>query len=232
MLIHDASELKGKYRLDMVEAVNVGKDGRVLSCSVGYTLPRSKDAVGQYSGGRRIVITRSVQRLSLLLPVEEQSERLEVVGFEVVKSVKGERNESQEVKRDKNVKMSCLSKNVEKSDEGKNVKKSCKDKIVCQMVKEISHAVKEDLVAEDTRFPKEYLVAEDTRFSKEDLVAEDIHALTEDLAAEERTLRENAKLRSRKLVHCANVDRDSRDLIAEDCRLSQEDLVAEERTFL
>ena len=220
MLIHNASELKGKYRLDMVEAVNVGKDGRVLSCSVGYTLPRSNDAVGQYSGGRRIVITRSVQRLSLLLPVEEQSEYLEVVGFEVTRSGKGERNESQEVKRDKNVKMSCLSKNVEKSDEGKKVKKSCKDKIVCQMVKGKSHAVKEDLVAEDTRLPKEYLVAED------------IHSLTEDLAAEERTLRENNKFRSRKLVHCANVDRDSRDLIAEDCRLSQEDLVAEERTFL
>ena len=47
VLIHDASELKGKYRLGLVEAVNVGKDGRVRSCSVGYTLPRSKDKVGQ-----------------------------------------------------------------------------------------------------------------------------------------------------------------------------------------
>ena len=102
VLIHDASEFKGKYRLGIVETVNLGRDNRVRSCAVGYTLPRVKDPLGQYTGGRRILVTRSVQRLSLLLPVEEQSDRLEVVGFEVKMLNKGENIVGQEVKKDKN----------------------------------------------------------------------------------------------------------------------------------
>ena len=151
MLIHDSSELKGKYRLGIVEATNVGNDGRVRSCSVGYTLPRVKDPLGYYTGGRRILVTRSVQRLSLLLPVEEQSEKLEVVGFEVSKMSKNE-NDSQIIKVDKN---------VESSSKDKSDKKSCKDKIDCHVVKEIKHAVKENLVAEDAHFTKEDLAAEE-----------------------------------------------------------------------
>ena len=71
----------------MVDSVNVGRDGLVRSCSVGYTVPNAKDPVGKYNGGRRIVVTRSIQRLTLLLPVEEQNSQM-IVEDNVVKVVK------------------------------------------------------------------------------------------------------------------------------------------------
>ena len=85
VLIHDKSEIKGKYLMGLVDSVCIGKDQRVRSCIVSYMLPRSKDSAGQYSGGKRVVISRSVQRLSLLLPVEEQMEKIEVNGENVQK---------------------------------------------------------------------------------------------------------------------------------------------------
>ena len=85
VLIHDKSEIKGKYLMGLVDSVCIGKDQRVRSCTVSYMLPRSKDSAGRYSGGKRIVISRSVQRLSLLLPVEEQMEEIEVNGKNVQK---------------------------------------------------------------------------------------------------------------------------------------------------
>ena len=85
VLIHDQSAFKGKYPMGLVETVNVGRDGRVRSCTVSYTIPRSRDLSGQYTGGKRVLVTRSVQRLSLLLAVEEQCGSMEVVGFRVMK---------------------------------------------------------------------------------------------------------------------------------------------------
>ena len=86
VLVHDKSPLKGKYIMGMVDSVKMGPDSRVRSCTISYMSPRSKDAENQYTGGRRIVITRSIQRLSLLLAVEEQDGQVEVVG-DVVKQV-------------------------------------------------------------------------------------------------------------------------------------------------
>ena len=71
--------------MGIVETVHEGKDGRIRSGTVGYTIPRSKDSLGQYTGGKKVSVSRSVQRLTLLLPVEEQKESLKVVGFEVKK---------------------------------------------------------------------------------------------------------------------------------------------------
>ena len=85
VLIHDKSDLKGKYVLGMVEEAKISDDGLVRSCLVGYTVPYNKDPVGRYSGGRRIVVSRSVQRLTLLLPIEEQSEKLVVENNVVMK---------------------------------------------------------------------------------------------------------------------------------------------------
>ena len=85
VLIHDHTELKGKYRMGIVESVCESQDGRMRSCSVSYTIPNGKDKVSKYSGGRRIVVSRSVQRLTLLLPIEEQDCRIQVIVFEVKK---------------------------------------------------------------------------------------------------------------------------------------------------
>ena len=78
VLLHDKSELKGKYLLGIVEETRISQDGLVRSCLVGYTIPYSKDPVGRYSGGRRVRVSRSIQRLTLLLPIEEQSSKLVV----------------------------------------------------------------------------------------------------------------------------------------------------------
>jgi len=84
VLVHDASAIKGDYKLAVVDSVNVSKDGKVRSCKVSYSIPNSKDSVKEYSGVRRIQISRSVQRLTLLLPVEDQSQELVVNGAQII----------------------------------------------------------------------------------------------------------------------------------------------------
>ena len=80
VLIHDSSAIKGRYIMGVVEEVVVGKDDRVRSCSVAYVIPSEFDSGHNYSRGRRIVVKRSIQRLTLLLPVEDQEGPLEVFG--------------------------------------------------------------------------------------------------------------------------------------------------------
>ena len=84
MLLHDKSPIKGSYILGIVESVKLGNDGLVRSCTIGYTVASKKDSVDKYSGGKRISVTRSIQRLSLILPVEEQESPLQVVNNDVV----------------------------------------------------------------------------------------------------------------------------------------------------
>ena len=85
-MIHDKSPVKRTYVLGIVEAVSVGDDGLVRSCSVGYTVGSKKDAIDEYTGGKRIVVSRSVQRLTLVLPVEEQTRSLQVVNNVVIEA--------------------------------------------------------------------------------------------------------------------------------------------------
>ena len=78
VLLHDKSQLKGKYQLGVVESVEQSADGFVRSCTVGYRIPKAAEPASVYTGGRWISVTRSVQRLTLLLPVEEQAKPLTV----------------------------------------------------------------------------------------------------------------------------------------------------------
>ena len=76
VMVCDSSKIKAKYKLAMVEEVTVGSDGRVRSGVLKYTLVQS-------CGGTRVVrVRRSVQRLVLVLPIEEQSKPVEVVSEE------------------------------------------------------------------------------------------------------------------------------------------------------
>ena len=72
--------------LGIVDEIDPSKDKLVRSCKVSYTVPNLRDPIGTYSGGRRIVVSRSIQRLSLILPVEEQEHRLTVEDNTVKKS--------------------------------------------------------------------------------------------------------------------------------------------------
>ena len=47
-------------------------------------MPNSKDPVGIYTGGKKVIVSRSIQRLSLILPVEDQKQGL-VVENNVIK---------------------------------------------------------------------------------------------------------------------------------------------------
>ena len=73
VLLHESSPIKGKYTLGIVDSVKEGDDSLVRSCKVSYVIPNSKDKANSYTPGKRVVVSRSIQRMSLLLPVEEQS---------------------------------------------------------------------------------------------------------------------------------------------------------------
>ena len=76
VMICEPSPIKANYKLAIVEAVDVSKDNCVRSATVRYS-----------KGSRRITVQRSVQRLVLILPVEEQGgSKLEVHGQEVCRS--------------------------------------------------------------------------------------------------------------------------------------------------
>ena len=84
VLIHDKTNIKGKYLLGLVESIDPSKDHLVRSCKISYTVPNSKDPVGTYTGGKKVIVSRSIQRLSLILPVEDQKQSL-VVENNVIK---------------------------------------------------------------------------------------------------------------------------------------------------
>ena len=72
VLICQSTAIKGKYRLAVVEEVKVSDDGCVRSVLLRYAII-AKDAKP-----RIVHVRRSVQRLVLILPVEEQSSPVEV----------------------------------------------------------------------------------------------------------------------------------------------------------
>ena len=60
----------------VVDSVKFSSDGLVRSCIVSYRIPNPKDSPENYSGGKLIKVSRSIQRLTLLLSVEDQDKSL------------------------------------------------------------------------------------------------------------------------------------------------------------
>ncbi len=76
VMIMEPSKLKSKYKLGIVEDTKVSRDGHVRSAVIKYNnVSQIGNKVLQATPVR---VTRSVQRLVLVLPVEEQSPRLMV----------------------------------------------------------------------------------------------------------------------------------------------------------
>ena len=73
VMIADSNKIKNHYKLGIVVATNTGGDGLVRSAHIQYFVRR---AVSE--AWRSEVVVRSVQRLVLILPVEEQTEGLEL----------------------------------------------------------------------------------------------------------------------------------------------------------
>ena len=84
--------MKVKYFLAVVEAASPGKDGLVRFYGIfyGYGIPRETRYITKYVGRRWVPITHSVQRLSLLLAVEEQEKPLTVEGGNIIPKASAE----------------------------------------------------------------------------------------------------------------------------------------------
>ena len=80
--ICEPSKLKANYKLGIVDAVTVSADGSVRSAVIRYSLLQ-KNSKGE-DVVRVIRVSRSVQRLVFILPVEEQDTLLTITDNEIV----------------------------------------------------------------------------------------------------------------------------------------------------
>ena len=70
VIVADKNTLRGEYRLALVRDVFPGEDGRVRKVTVQYKSYRTGEKVHEYRGARDTVVSRAVQRLALLVPVD------------------------------------------------------------------------------------------------------------------------------------------------------------------
>ena len=75
-MIIEPSKLKAKYKLGIIDDVKVSRDGNVRSAVVRYNNVQLGTDNPKTTAVR---VTRSVQRLVLVLPVEEQTSSLMVI---------------------------------------------------------------------------------------------------------------------------------------------------------
>ena len=69
VLVLDNNTLRSEYRLGLVHQVFPGADGKVRKVSVAYKNYKVGEKTCEYSGAKNTIVTRSVQRLALLVPV-------------------------------------------------------------------------------------------------------------------------------------------------------------------
>ena len=80
VMIADSSKLKSKYKLGVVEDTHVSRDGIVRSATLRYCNV-DKDQRGM-DVATTVHVKRSVQRLVLIMPIEEMSDPVEVKDYE------------------------------------------------------------------------------------------------------------------------------------------------------
>ena len=79
VMIAEASKLKAKYKLAIVDDVKVSRDNIVRSAVLRYNNVQNWN---NELRARPVRVTRSVQRLVLILPIEEQSSPLDIMDDE------------------------------------------------------------------------------------------------------------------------------------------------------
>ena len=72
VLVADTNVMRGEYRVARVHAVHPSADGIIRRVSVVYKIYKAMTPELYLQGGRDVVVERSVQKLSLLLPYSEQ----------------------------------------------------------------------------------------------------------------------------------------------------------------
>ena len=70
VIVADKNTLRGDYRLALVQDVFPGEDGKVRKVTVKYKSYRTGEKVHEYRGARDTVVSRAVQRLALVVPVD------------------------------------------------------------------------------------------------------------------------------------------------------------------
>ena len=70
VLVADSNTFRGDYRLARVVQVHPSKDGITRRASVAYKNYKVGEALREYKGAKDTVVERSLQKLSLLIPVE------------------------------------------------------------------------------------------------------------------------------------------------------------------
>ena len=73
LVFDDSSAIRGEYRLAIIREVYAGDDHKVRKVSLAYKTYKVGEKVAEYSGAKDQVITRSIQRLVLIVPVDEDS---------------------------------------------------------------------------------------------------------------------------------------------------------------
>jgi hypothetical protein len=71
VIVTDRNSLRGDYRLGLVKQVHPGVDGKVRKVSLAYKNFKVGEKVFEYKGAKDTIVTRSVQRLALLVPVDD-----------------------------------------------------------------------------------------------------------------------------------------------------------------
>ena len=70
MIVADKNTLWGDYHLALVQDVFPGEGGKVRKVTVKYKSYRTGEKVHEYRGAKDTVVSRAVQRLALLVPVD------------------------------------------------------------------------------------------------------------------------------------------------------------------
>ena len=73
VLIQDSNLTRGNWKLGKIVTANPSKDGKVRPADVCYKNPKPNESVKTYQGGGYITVKRPVQRLIVIVPVEESN---------------------------------------------------------------------------------------------------------------------------------------------------------------
>ena len=77
VLIADKNSLKGDYRLGIIQEVHPSKDGKVRKALVKYKNYKVGERSHEHTNGEEVVVSRTVHRLALLVPVDYDQKKLE-----------------------------------------------------------------------------------------------------------------------------------------------------------
>jgi len=75
VLIQDSNQIRGQWKLGKVSEVFPGDYGRVRKEQVSYKNPKPGEPPHKYTGRGYATVERSVNRLVLLLPVDEKEQQ-------------------------------------------------------------------------------------------------------------------------------------------------------------